>query len=82
MKPGTKVQVVKDVGQWGATSAKPHVGLVGKIAKPGVYPYSKPPEGKTAVIFKSTDLGYEPWDDDHKYVTLYVPTDCLKAKTK
>lgn len=81
-KAGQRVQIVKEV-PWsiedGAVAARPSVGLKGKIANlKEVYP--KPPEGKSAVVFKATDLGYSPSSDpDRKNLTLFVATDCLKA---
>jgi hypothetical protein len=82
LKVGQRVQIVKSVPWSGADAAvasQPRVGLKGKIADPKKYPYPTPPEGKTAVILKSTDLGYEPWDKDHATQVRYIPTECLKA---
>lgn len=81
-KVGQRVQIVKDI-PWstanGAVATQPSVGLRGKIANSKKYPYPTPPAGHSAVWLLSTDLGYEEWDEDHKYQCRYIPTDCLKA---
>jgi len=81
MTPGQRVRVAKTV-PWStqdeAVAPRPTVGLRGKVGDPDVYPFPTPPRGRTAVIFKSTDLGFEP-DEEHPTVCLYVPTKCLEA---
>lgn len=82
-KVGQRVVIAKPVpwnGAAAAVASRPSVGLKGKIANPKKFPYPTPPEGKSAVQLKATDMGYAPSaDPDRKYMILYIPTECLRA---
>ncbi len=62
-----KVVIIEDQPDWiDACAVRPPVGLIGHVTKD-----SDTPTGKTAVRFKSVDLGYSDDDDDH-HVVYYI----------
>lgn len=77
---GTTVRIKEIQIDWRGEEA-PTVGLVGVVAALDASPWPEPPEGKTAVRFRSNDVGYEEDEDgsfDDNHIVYYIWTFSLE----
>ena len=72
------VKVNKNIRDWPkAQSAKPKIGDKGMVVKTSLYRTYNPPEGRVAVRFRESVLGYTKSED--KFIVLYLLIDDLTA---